>query len=252
MMRMHTSRSRSTANSLTLCALQSPLVCFFASIAALLRVLAYHLPLCLVASPQGEHPYIAFWNEFSKSIKMGVMEDSANRSKLVKLMRFKTNKSEDKWISLEDYVAGMPEWQSSIFYIAGESTEVGLISGVRVSARRFFSFRFLVLVVTVGHELSVVKTALLLPLLLLSLLRVLINRIMYWVSQPRVFGAVFSPQTPCSITLLYLYARIRGLYAVFHVSVFAHLICLHVCDLRPWRNRPSWRKSTRRGWRCST
>ncbi|CAM9869682.1 unnamed protein product [Scytosiphon promiscuus] len=72
---------------------------------------------------EGEHPYIAFWNEFSKSIKMGVMEDSANRSKLVKLLRFKTNKSEDKWISLEDYVAGMPEWQSSIFYIAGESTE---------------------------------------------------------------------------------------------------------------------------------
>ncbi|CAM9424174.1 unnamed protein product [Hapterophycus canaliculatus] len=72
---------------------------------------------------EGDHPYTAFWEEFSKSIKMGVMEDSANRSKLVKLLRFKTNKSEDKWISLEDYTLGMPEWQSSIFYIAGESTE---------------------------------------------------------------------------------------------------------------------------------
>lgn len=55
---------------------------------------------------------------------MGVMDDSANRSKLVKLLRFKTNKSDGKWVSLEEYVARMPEWQSSIFYIAGESTEV--------------------------------------------------------------------------------------------------------------------------------
>ncbi|CAN0000569.1 unnamed protein product [Ectocarpus sp. 8 AP-2014] len=70
-----------------------------------------------------EHPYIQFWDEFGKSIKLGVMEDNANKSKLVKLLRFKTNKSDGKWISLEDYVAGMPEWQSSIFYIAGESTE---------------------------------------------------------------------------------------------------------------------------------
>lgn len=71
-----------------------------------------------------EHPYIQFWEEFGKSIKLGVMEDNANKSKLVKLLRYKTNKSDGKWVSLEDYVAGMPEWQSSIFYIAGESTEV--------------------------------------------------------------------------------------------------------------------------------
>lgn len=58
---------------------------------------------------------------------MGVMDDSANKSKLVKLLRFKTNKSEGKWVSLEEYVARMPEWQASIFYIAGESTEVLLL-----------------------------------------------------------------------------------------------------------------------------
>ena len=80
-------------------------------------------PPCLRASID-QHPYTAFWEEFGKSIKLGVMEDNANKSKLVKLLRYKTNQSDDKWVSLEDYVSRMPEWQSSIFYIAGESTEV--------------------------------------------------------------------------------------------------------------------------------
>ena len=71
-----------------------------------------------------EHPYNVFWEEFGKSIKLGVMEDSSNKSKLVKLLRFKTNQSDGKWTSLEDYVSRMPEWQKSIFYIAGESPEV--------------------------------------------------------------------------------------------------------------------------------
>lgn len=43
-----------------------------------------------------DHPYIKFWEEFGRSIKLGVVEDSANKSKLVKLLRFKTNKSDDK------------------------------------------------------------------------------------------------------------------------------------------------------------
>lgn len=83
----------------------------------------YRRPLKNVPACE-QHPYTKFWEEFSKSIKLGVMEDSANKSKLVKLLRFKTNQSDNKWVSLEDYVSRMPEWQSSIFYIAGESTEV--------------------------------------------------------------------------------------------------------------------------------
>jgi len=70
-----------------------------------------------------EDPYIKFWEEFGKSIKLGLIEDSSNRSKLAKLLRFKTSTSEDKWTSLADYVERMPEWQKSIYYISGASEQ---------------------------------------------------------------------------------------------------------------------------------
>ena len=70
-----------------------------------------------------DDPYITFWEAFGKNIKLGIIEDSANRSKLQKLLRFKTNKSGEGWTSHEDYVDNMPEWQKSIYYISGESVE---------------------------------------------------------------------------------------------------------------------------------
>uniref|UniRef100_K3WJT2 Histidine kinase/HSP90-like ATPase domain-containing protein n=1 Tax=Globisporangium ultimum (strain ATCC 200006 / CBS 805.95 / DAOM BR144) TaxID=431595 RepID=K3WJT2_GLOUD len=67
--------------------------------------------------------YNKFWESFGKNIKLGVMDDSANRGKLAKLLRFKSNKSDGKWISLDQYVSRMKDWQDSIYYIAGESIE---------------------------------------------------------------------------------------------------------------------------------
>lgn len=34
--------------------------------------------------------YAKFWNEFGKSIKLGIIEDSVNRNRLAKLLRFET------------------------------------------------------------------------------------------------------------------------------------------------------------------
>merc|ERR1712151_1024273 len=68
-------------------------------------------------------PYIAFWEQFGKSIKLGLVEDSSNRTKLSKLLRFKTSKSDGKWVSLEQYVENMKEDQEYIYYISGESYE---------------------------------------------------------------------------------------------------------------------------------
>jgi heat shock protein beta len=70
-----------------------------------------------------EHPYIKFWEQFGRSIKMGVIEDMPNRSKLAKLLRYKTSTSDNKWNSLESYVENMQEWQKDIYFLAGDSLE---------------------------------------------------------------------------------------------------------------------------------
>ncbi len=70
-----------------------------------------------------EHPYIKFWNQFGKGIKLGTIEDPANRSKLAKLLRFKSSKSEGRWVSLDQYVENKKDWQKDIYFIAGETEE---------------------------------------------------------------------------------------------------------------------------------
>mmetsp|Transcript_62197 Transcript_62197/g.140125 ORF Transcript_62197/g.140125 Transcript_62197/m.140125 type:complete len:815 (+) Transcript_62197:86-2530(+) len=64
-----------------------------------------------------------FWKEFNKNLKMGCYEDDSNRSKLSKLLRFATTKSEDKEISLDKYLDRMQESQESIYYMSGDSID---------------------------------------------------------------------------------------------------------------------------------
>merc|ERR1711935_1265955 len=73
-----------------------------------------------------ESTYAKFYKEFNKNLKMGCYEDDSNRSKLSKLLRFKTTKSEDKDVSLDKYLDRMAESQESIYYMSGESMEVML------------------------------------------------------------------------------------------------------------------------------
>merc|ERR1712066_501260 len=73
-----------------------------------------------------ETTWAKFYKEFSKNLKMGCHEDDSNRSKLSKLLRFKSTKSEDKEISLDKYLDRMTESQESIYYMSGESMETML------------------------------------------------------------------------------------------------------------------------------
>merc|ERR1711935_688765 len=71
-----------------------------------------------------ESTWSKFYKEFNKNLKMGCYEDDSNRSKISKLLRFTSTKSEDKDISLDKYLDRMQESQESIYYMSGDNMEV--------------------------------------------------------------------------------------------------------------------------------
>ncbi|MBW1650789.1 MAG: molecular chaperone HtpG [Deltaproteobacteria bacterium] len=66
-----------------------------------------------------EEKFISFYKEFKNVLKEGIYTDWENKDKIADLIRYKTTKSADKFISLKEYVANMNPDQKDIYYITG-------------------------------------------------------------------------------------------------------------------------------------
>lgn len=67
--------------------------------------------------------YIKFWKEYGTAIKLGVIEDPSNKTRLAKLLRFQSSNDSAELTSLEEYLERMKEKQEHIYFMAAPTRE---------------------------------------------------------------------------------------------------------------------------------
>jgi molecular chaperone HtpG len=65
--------------------------------------------------------YEEFYNEFGQALKAGIPTDFTNKERIAALLRYKTTKSDGKYVTLDQYIENMKEDQKDIYYITGEN-----------------------------------------------------------------------------------------------------------------------------------
>jgi len=69
--------------------------------------------------------YKTFYEQFGRNIKLGIHEDSTNRLKIAKLLRYySSHDGGEERTTLTDYVSRMKDGQKDIYFITGESVEI--------------------------------------------------------------------------------------------------------------------------------
>lgn len=73
------------------------------------------------ASEEDKGRFAKFYGEFGAVLKEGLGEDTANRERIARLLRFASTASDTVAVSLADYKARMKEGQDAIYYITGDT-----------------------------------------------------------------------------------------------------------------------------------
>jgi len=87
------------------------------------RVLGMLEELANADEQEKKDKYVSFWKEFGQVLKEGIGEDSTNKERIAKLLRFASTHHEDdtQAVSFADYVSRMKEGQDKIYYVTADS-----------------------------------------------------------------------------------------------------------------------------------
>ncbi len=87
------------------------------------RVLGMLEELANADEQEKKDKYAGFWKEFGQVLKEGIGEDSANKERIAKLLRFASthHDSDAQNVSFADYVSRMKEGQDKIYYVTADS-----------------------------------------------------------------------------------------------------------------------------------
>jgi molecular chaperone HtpG len=72
---------------------------------------------------EDEEKYLEWFSQFGVFIKEGIAQDEKRRERLLRQLRIKTSKSDDKPIPLSEYVDRMSEDQNDILFLLGENLQ---------------------------------------------------------------------------------------------------------------------------------
>jgi molecular chaperone HtpG len=87
------------------------------------RVLGMLEELANADEAEKKEKYDNFWKEFGQVLKEGIGEDSSNKERIAKLLRFAStqNDNETQNVALADYVSRMKDGQDKIYYVTADS-----------------------------------------------------------------------------------------------------------------------------------